>query len=261
MAHIVLASGVRNGVLLAFATGTVLAVLALLVNIPASLIVANATIVWLPVIVLAWLVRLMRSITLTFQVSVIAAAAIVIVFFVAVGDPVAYWNGVISESVALFREAGANEYADRLLESQDAIVPQMTMLMVFVGWSMYTLVLLLGYALFQHLPDKTAVYGSFRDLNMGRVLAGVMAVASVIAVLSGSMWVQNVAFLILVTFWLQGLAIMHWLHKKKQLPAIVLVVTYVLLVPLNAMMMIAFSIVGYLDAWFNFRARSVTGQA
>jgi hypothetical protein len=133
--------------------------------------------------------------------------------------------------------------------------------MVFVGWSIYTLVLLLGYAFYQSLPEKTAVYGRYCDLNFGRVLAAIMAVASILAVATGSVWLQNVSFLILVTFWLQGLAILHWLHVEKHLPGFVLVATYVLMVPLIGILMIAFSVLGYLDAWFNFRARSVASQA
>jgi hypothetical protein len=185
----------------------------------------------------------------------------VVAFFVILGDPAQYWNDVISESIALFNEAGAIEYANWLTESRSVIVPQMTMLFVFVGWSMYTFVFLMGYALYQCLPGKAAEYGRYCDLNYGRVLAGIMAVTSVLAVLAGSIWLQNVAFLLLVTFWLQGLAIVHWLHVEKNLPSLVLIATYVLMVPLIGILMIAFSVLGYLDAWFNFRARNMARQA
>ena len=88
-----------------------------------------------------------------------------------------------------------------------------------------------------------------------------MAVTSVLAVLTGSVWMQNVAFLVLVTFWLQGLAILHWLYAEKHLPALVVIGTYILMVPLIGILMIAFSVLGYLDAWFDFRARNIAKQA
>jgi hypothetical protein len=261
MVHIVLTSGVRLAIIEGFGAGAALALVALILGVPVSQVIANEVIAWAPVVVLAGVARGLRSLTLTFQVSVIVSVATIVAFFVFLGDPTQYWNDVISESIALFREAGAIEYADWLTESRSVIVPQMTMLFVFVGWSMYTFVFLMGYALFQCLPGKSAVFGRYCDLNFGRVLAGIMAVTSVLAVLTGSVWLQNVAFLILLTFWVQGLAILHWLHAEKNVPALVLIATYVLMVPLIGILMIAFSVLGYLDAWFNFRARNMARQA
>lgn len=261
MVHIVLTHGMRLALIEGLGAGAALALIALILNVPASQVVANAVIAWIPVLMLAGLVRRLRSLTLTIQVSVIVSIGVVVAFFVVLGDPTEYWNDVISESAALFREVGALEYANWLVESRSVIVPQMTMLFVFVGWSMYTFVLLLGYRLYQGLPGKESAYGRYCDLNFGRVLAGVMAVTSVLAVLLGSVWLQNVAFLILVTFWLQGLSILHWLHAEKNLPIFVLIATYVLMVPLIGIIMIAFSVLGYLDAWFNFRARNIASQA
>lgn len=260
MVHIVLASGVRMAIIEGVCAGLALALIAPLLGMPLSQMVANAVIAWVPIVVLAGVARGLRSLTLTFQVSVIVAAASVASFFLVLGDPTYYWNDVIMESIALFNEAGATDYADWLTRSQSVIVPQMTMLFVFVGWSMFTFVFLMGYMLYQNLPGKSAVFGRFCDLNLGRILAGVMAVTSVLAVLTGSAWLQNVAFLILVTFWLQGLSIMHWLSAEKNLPALVLIGTYILMVPLIGILMIAFSVLGYLDAWFNFRARNIAKQ-
>lgn len=261
MAHIVLTTGMRLAVIQGFGAGAALALVALLLGVPVTQVIANAVIAWAPVVVLAGVARGLQSLTLTFQVSVIVAVAAIVAFFVILGDPAEYWNNVISESITLFSEAGAIEYADWLTQSRSVIVPQMTMLFVFVGWSMYTFVFLMGYALYQCLPGKSAVYGRFCDLNYGRVLAGIMAVTSVLAVLTSSVWLQNVAFLILLTFWVQGLAIMHWLHAEKHVPAVVLIISYVLMVPLIGILMIGFSVLGYLDAWFNFRARNIARQA
>lgn len=261
MVHIVLTSGMRLAAIEGFGAAAALVLIALTLGVPVSQVMANAVIAWAPVVALAGIARGLRSLTLTFQVSVIAAIVAVMAFFVFLGDPTQYWNEVISESIALFTEAGAIEYASWLTESRSVIVPQMTMLFVFVGWSIYTFVFLMGYALFQCLPGKAAIYGRYCDLNYGRVLAAIMAVTSVLAVLASSVSLQNVAFLLLVTFWLQGLAILHWLHTEKHVPALVLIATYVLMVPLIGILMIAFSVLGYLDAWFNFRARNMARQA
>ena len=131
----------------------------------------------------------------------------------------------------------------------------MTTLVVLAGWTLYVTVVLLGYAAWRTLPDKGPVYGRFCDLNLGRVLALTMAVSSVLAVLTGSDWLQNLAFVAFMMFWLQGLAIIHWLHVERAMPVIVVILAYAMLPLLNALLLMALAVVGYIDAWFEFRRR------
>ena len=261
MAHLVFAIGLRWAFIQAAASVAFLAALSLVLGESMSQIVASAIVVFAPAYMVAALASRLRLITLTLQVSVILAVVAVLVIVVTLGDPIAYWDSVVTELVTLFREAGAIEYADWLVASRSVVVPQLTMLVVFFAWSFLITVLLLGYGLYQHLPGKTAVYGRFCDLNFGRVIAAVMAVASVLAVFTGAVWLQNVSFLIFVAFWLQGLAIVHWLVAEKRVPPFLLIGTYILMVPLFGFVVIGFSVLGYLDAWFNFRARKFANRA
>ncbi len=84
-----------------------------------------------------------------------------------------------------------------------------------------------------------------------------MAVASVAAVFVEVVWLRNFAFFVFVIFWIQGLAILHWLHAEKRLPLVLLLVVYALIPLLSALPVISLAVVGYTDAWFDFRARSV----
>ena len=152
---------------------------------PVEQILLNATSTWLPGMLLAALMRSQRSLTLTLQVSVIVASVVTLAFFVVLGDPALYWNDVITALARLFEENGLQEQASLLIARQEIIVPQMTMIFVFLSWSLYVLVVLLGYALFQSLPGQTAVFGQFCDLNFGRVLALIMAVTSVFECVTG----------------------------------------------------------------------------
>ncbi len=263
MAYLVFANGVSLAVIQGVAAAIVLGVLAALLKASAVQVVATAVLIWVPAASLAALARRLKSLTLTLQVSVILAMVGVLAFFVVLGDPTVFWSEVLTQWTTLVRENGQPEYADQLLASTALIVPQMTMMAVFTMWTWLVLVLLLGYGLFQFLPEKRAIYGRFCDLNFGRVLAAIMAVTSVIAVVAGATWLQNVAFVVFVVFWLQGLAIMHWLLSEKLLPIFVVIATYAfLLVPvLNGLLVIALAILGYMDAWFDFRARRKARQA
>lgn len=233
-----------------------LAAVSLLSGAPVGQILVNVISTWAPAIFLASLMRSQRSLTLALQVSVVIALMITAGFFIVFGDPAIYWGEVLTEITELYVRSGLilQENATILMENRDDIVQQMTMYFVFFSWCLNVLVLVLGYSLFRSLPEQAAVCGEFRDLNFGRILAGFMALASVLAMLFDANWLQNIAFVAFAVFWVQGIAILHWLRARKRLPVAVLIAAYVLL-PISV---IALAIVGYTDAWFNYRARGVT---
>ena len=257
MVLLVLHHGVRRAMMYALLAAAVLALMALLSGTSAPQMAFAALMSWLPAYVLAALLGNWRSLTLTLQVSVIVASVGLLGFYAVLGDPSVFWSSWLADEAAmLFREMGLHEQAAALVENQAAIAQQMTVLFVFTIWSLYAFGLLLGYALYQASLGKKAVFGRFCDLNFGRVLALIMAVASVAAVLSGAVWLRNFAFLVFVVFWIQGLAILHWLHAERRFPAVLLVVVYALIPLLSALPVLSFAVVGYTDAWFGYRTRS-----
>ena len=131
----------------------------------------------------------------------------------------------------------------------------MTVSAVLAFWMLYTAGLLLGYALYKRLPQETAEFGRFRNLNLGRVIAFTMAVMSILAFVVDAAWLQNLAFILFVVFWIQGLAIVHWMHAEGLLPLAALIAVYVLLPFLQVLLMTALAAFGYMDAWFSFRRR------
>jgi len=221
----------------------------------------NGLFAWLPVFLLAWLLRQSRSLTLTLQVSAIVAMLATLGFYVIVSDPTAYWVAVLSDLANAFSNMGLTEQARLIVAQKELIAPQMTMLTVLTSWSMIVLVTVLGYAIYQALPDRKGEFGRFCDLRFGRVLALVMAVSSVLALAIGAEWVRNFAFVVFAIFWLQGLSMVHWLHVVGPVPFIVLVVIYALLPFLNALLIMALAVVGYTDEWFDYRSRISKNKA
>lgn len=257
MVLLVLHHGVRRAMMYALLAAAVLALMALLSGGSAPQMAFAALMSWLPAYVLAALLGNWRSLTLTLQVSVIAASVGLLGFYAVLGDPSVFWSSWLADEAAmLFREMGLHEQAAALVENQAAIAQQMTVLFVFTIWSLYVFGLLLGYALYSASLEQKSDFGRFCDLNFGRVLALIMAVASVAAVLSGAVWLRNFAFLVFVVFWIQGLAILHWLHAERRFPAVLLVVVYALIPLLSALPVLSFAVVGYTDAWFGYRTRS-----
>lgn len=254
---IVLQHGVRKALIESVLAAALLALMGLIAGTSAVQMAMAALLTWLPAFVLAMALGRWRSLTLTMQASAIAALAALLGFYLVLGDPAEYWsNWLVNEAAPLFIEMGLGEQAATIVENKAIIAPQMTVLFVFTIWSLYAFGLLLGNALHQAALGREAVFGRFSDLNLGRVLAVILAVASVIAALSGAIWLRNIAFLVFAIFWIQGLSILHWLHSDRQFPAIFLVAVYALIPLLTALPVISLAVVGYTDAWFGYRTRN-----
>jgi hypothetical protein len=256
MVLFVLRQGARTAMLQAVMAAALLAGVALLVGTPVTLVFSVAIVFWLPAVLLATVLAMTRSLTLSLQVLVLVAVAGMLGFFLLVGDPTAFWETELQAAAEVWRGLGAVELADQLTEGGELLAAQMTMLIVIMFWTMYAATFSLGYGLYKQSPGETANYGRFRDLNFGRVIALIMALCSLVAWFSGAVWLQNIAFVMFAVFWLQGLAIVHWMHAEKTLPTFAVVVVYLLMLPLSAAVIIALAVLGYIDAWFGLRRRA-----
>ena len=147
-----------------------------------------------------------------------------------------------------------------LVAEPELAAQMMTLAAVLTRWMLYTVYLIFGYRLYAALPVRTGDYGRFCDLNFGRVIAVIMAVASVVAFATGSTIVQNIAIVLFAVFWLQGLAIVHWLSVDGHLPFFAVIATYVLMLVLHVFLVLALAVLGYTDAWFGFRRRAARKQ-
>lgn len=261
MAVVALHGGLRMALLTGAIGAGAVAALGLLMQAPVAESILNAAMTWLPVALLAGLVRATRSLTLALQVSVILALAATLAFHVAISDPAEFWEVVLTQIATVFREAGLQEQAALLDGQRQLIAPQMTALTVIAVWSLLVTVLAAGYWFYQCLPGRKAAYGRFCDLNFGRVLAAVMAIGSLLALVVDWTWIENFAFVAFVIFWLQGLAIVHWLHADGPLPFLALLLIYAMLPVLNAILLMGLAVLGYTDAWFDFRSRARRNEA
>lgn len=253
MVLLVLRQGVRVAAIEGLIAGGVLVLVALVVGAPISPIVVSVMSTWIPAVLLAVLLQLTRSLTLTLQVSAIAAAVIVAGFYMVVSDPLAFWQPTLTTMAEISQEMGLQEQAMFLTSEQALVAGQMTMLVVFSSWTLYSVSFLLGYLLYRRLPDSTAEFGRFCDLSFGRVIASIMALVSILALVSGAVWLQNIAFVLFAVFWLQGLAVVHWMHAEEHIPLFVLIAVYLLMPILHVMLIIVLAVVGYTDAWFSYR--------
>jgi hypothetical protein len=249
MALLVVAQGTKLAVVEGLIAAAVLATVSLLFGVSIASITGLMLGTWVPVILLAALLLRTRSLTLVMQVSVLMAVVAMTIFYIVVTDPVAFWQPYLVMMSELAKQSN-------LQLNMEMFTPDvMTVSAVLAFWLLYVVGLLLGYAMYQRLPGETGDYGRFRDFGFGRVIAIVLALASLLAFVIDVAWIQNLAFVLFVFFWLQGLAIVHWLHAEGILPVAAVIAVYILLPFLQILLMTALALLGYTDAWFNFRRR------
>ena len=253
LVYLVLRQGTRMAVLEALVAGGLMLILAAVLGMPLEPKVALMASVWLPAMLMSLVLTSTRSLTLALQIAVIFMVLAVLAFFLVAGNPVEFWTVFLTALVDAWREAGLNEQADLVGPQVAALAEHMTVWVAFVSWAISAIMLMLGHALYQQSPGERQDYGRFRDLNLGRVIAGAMAVTSVVAFIAQLAWLQSVAFVMFAVFSLQGIAIMHWLHAEGMVPVFVLVLMYGTMVVLSPIVVTAMAVLGYIDAWFHLR--------
>jgi len=249
MVLLVLAKGARLATIEAVIAAAILAVVSLLLGGSLASVIGLTAGTWVPVMLLAVLLVTMRSLTLTLQVSLIVAVAALLMFQVVVPDPAAFWQPYLDEMARIISQ---NNLA---LNTELLTADIMTVSAVLVFWLLSVSALLFGYALNEGMTGETGRFGRFRDLNFGRVIAFTLAVASMLAFVIDAAWLQNVSFVMFVMFMLQGLAIVHWFRAEAMLPGLAVVAMYVLLPFLQVLLVMVLALIGYTDAWFDFRRR------
>ena len=258
MVLLVLRKGPKAALVDAAIAGGLLAAIGLVQQAPLVAVLSAATIMWLPAMLLAVLLISTRSLTLTLQVSVVVAVSAIIGFYLVAGDLADFWRVILLEFIEVSRQLGMTEQAE-LLEGQiDAVASQMTTIAALSIWVVQSINCILGYLFYRELPGETVDCGRFSDLSFGRVIASVMAIASIAAVFSDGILIQNIAFVLFLVFWLQGLAVVHWMHGAGKLPVFGVIAVYVLMPFLNIILLMALAVVGYIDTWFRLRRPRAT---
>jgi hypothetical protein len=249
MVLLVLAQGTRLAVIEASVAAAGLIAVSLVFGVSSASLMTLMAGTWLPVLLLALLLVNTRSLQLTMQVSVIVAVVAMAGFYIVVTDPVAFWQPYLTLMAELARQ-NSLELNTELLNAE-----VMTVSATLAFWMLYITGLLLGYGLYKKLPATTGEFGRFRNLSFGRVVAFTMALVTLLAFVVNAAWLSNIAFVMFVVFWIQGLAIVHWMHAEGTLPLAAVVAIYVLLPLLQVLLITALAVLGYMDAWFDFRRR------
>ena len=216
---------------------------------------------WLPVWVLAVLLRNSGSPALTVTTASLMGLAILIGLKVGLTDPAAYWAELMEPVRQGLIEGGILTDAESralILE----VARWMTGAFAATFYFQALLALFLG-RWWQSLLYNPGGFGAeFRDLRLGKGL-GVLGLAlmAFILIKGENQWAADLLILITPLFLLQGLALIHWLVKAMQANRGWLIGLYALFLLALPHAQVLTAGLGLADIWVNVRAKVRPRQA
>jgi hypothetical protein len=179
-------------------------------------------------------------------------------FYGVLGDPAAWWEGVLGRweqelaALAPTGPAADRSTLDQVLELLKGWAPFMPGQMVSAALLFVLLGLFLGRWWQALLFNPGGFRLEFHELRLGRPLAVLMLALFGAALLTGWMPLTNGVLVLGTLYTVQGVALAHALVFKLQLSSAWLLLFYLLLVPLLSQLVMA---LGIADAWADFRGR------
>ncbi|KAB2931440.1 MAG: DUF2232 domain-containing protein [Candidatus Contendobacter sp.] len=210
---------------------------------------------WLPVWLLALVLRATVSLSRTVQAAALLGLLGVAGFYLVLGDPAIWWSGVLGQwEQALAPLAPADRPTlDQLLALLREWAPYLPGQAVGAALLFVLAGLLLGRWQQALLFNPGGFRPEFHELRLGRPLAALALALFGAAMLSGSPPLSNAALVLSLLYTVQGVALVHAVAFRRRLsPAWLLLFYLLLLVPLLSQGVMA---LGVADAWADFRNR------
>lgn len=257
LALVTLRKGGREGLLVLVAAlvgAGVLSLLALGSPLPA---LSFALVLWLPIVVMAAVLRSTVSLGSALAVAGLLGLLAVVVLHLRLGDMGPWWVATLGPMIEPALQGLEQEQAAAVRASIEGASGYLTGLMVAAGLFNLVLGLLIGRLWQAGLYNPGGFRREFHALRLPRVAAGV-AIALLVAVLAlggAPGMVTDMAAVVLVPCALAGLALAHGLVGGRRGGVGWLVGLYLLLLLALPETSIALAAVGLANAWFDLAAR------
>ncbi len=255
LALVTLRKGPIDGLVVAGAATALLAVLSYLSTQTMVIALVFVLVLWLPVWLLAIILRNTISLGLTLVAAALFCIVAVVGFHISVGDAVNWWNDIMQQ---MFQEAAQQPGMDMMqgMEMMQRNVAQMmTAIMAVAFFASMVLSLLLGRWWQALLYNPGGFQQEFHQFRIDRIFAAIGAVILVWAAVSGSMGSLpvDVAIVICAYASVAGLALVHDWVNVRQANKAWLIVLYLLLAFVAPQILALLAVVGFADAWLDIR--------
>ncbi|MEM7258009.1 MAG: hypothetical protein AAF404_11540 [Pseudomonadota bacterium] len=242
------------GVSLLFST-----TIALMTSLPVLAPVAVMVSSWLPVIVMAWVLRDTVRLDMAILAGAVLVATVLVAVYAAIPDVAGSWRRLFSsvfENPQLLPgqlQEMDPQLRERMLTTASRYITGLYGAMWFF---LAALSLLLARSWQAHLFNPGGLQKEFHELRFGRVASAASLIIAGAAVVTRFELLMAIAMLAVAVFALQGIAVLHGVVRRRGLGAAWLVAAYVLILLTMPESLIALAFCGATDAWFDFRKRA-----
>jgi hypothetical protein len=253
VALVTLRKGAYEGLIILACSSLAAAVLATLIQVPYTFILLYGLVLWLPMWVLAIVLREGRHISLAIEIAVLIGIVGVIGYYLFNEDPAAMWKKVMPSMVP------PNAPVDNVQEMIDLMAPYMTGIAAAGAVFSMLLGLLLGRWWQAALYNPGGFKQEFLELRVQPRLGVICIAIIVIAVVSPGALSQiawNITILIFVLYTFIGTAVLHTVFSRMKLGKYAVPMFYItlFLIPHS---LLPVALVGFSDTWLDIRNRKL----
>jgi hypothetical protein len=253
-----LRQGARSGVMavgLALAVSTVIAMVSGLQPLaPAAVMLSS----WLPVIVMAVVLRSTIRLELAIAAGAVLVLIGVVMVYLLIDDPAAGWReiiAIIAESAELRPGNLQDAEPEQIKDLLDKTSTLMTGFYASTLFIIATLSLLLARSWQAKLFNPGGMKREFHELRFGKIVSGIGLAILLAAQVTGFEVLNSVAMVLATLFTIQGMAVVHSAVDRLGLRTAWLVAAYVLLLMMVPYSLMVIGLLGISDAWLDYRNR------
>ncbi len=236
---------------IALAAGTIVAAVSGFPLIPATLMLSF----WLPVILMAYVLRKTVSLDLAILAGAVLALAGVLITYVVLDHPSEAWQGVVAQVTEAAEQSTGNTNSEQAVSFLANAGSWMTGFSAATQLVMAVCSLLLARVWQARMFNPGGLQQEFHGLRFG-MMAGLAGLVIVLAAAFLQIeLLTNLAIVVMVVFGFQGLAVLHSLVAQFKLNVFLLVAVYVMLLIAAPTSIKLIGLIGLADTWVDFRNR------
>ena len=212
---------------------------------------------WLPVIVMAMVLRTTVSLNLALLAGATLALAGVLITYLLVDEPSESWRGLLDAVTQAAEQStsGAGTDRRRVTEWLNNAGQWMTGFSAATQFILAALSLLLARVWQARLFNPGGLQKEFHGLRFGQAAGAAGLLIVLASVMLQSEILTNLAIVVIVAFAFQGLAVLHALLAQTRLQVASLVGVYVFLLLFSPTSVKIIGLLGLADTWLDIRNR------
>lgn len=206
---------------------------------------------WLPMMILAEILRRTHSLSFALVAGMVLALLAVVIQFSLWPDSEQLWMQFLLQLFQGVDQSGID--MEQLQAGLQSMVHWMTLMLVAVMYSTFIATLMVARWFQAKLAGSEGFREEFYAIRLGKSVAGIALIFLVASFVINQDWLLALMIVIMATFLYQGLAVVHsWAKARKKTRWLVLLYVMMVIFPQVVGMT---ALLGIVDNWIDFRQK------